>query len=669
MYLRTASTQLARNGESYATLSLSCFSGDTPVWGGYYDSLGDDIRRLDEYVNYGSGASYITDIVDYSPAITYGYTTVTVQVMCISLSNFSNSKTVYANALVDSGTHLALGIADCGSGWYAVNSSLYFNSLDSTVLTSSPYNSSTRYWIARGWIGTAGKTMTIALHCVQSAVLDAVRVYTNSDAAGGWWSGASATCPVGFTFLTGGTYNNGDGQAITIDPRLDNRTLQSLSGGGSGSTVTTVVCLPTSSPQLALTGTPYPDLTSTAARWTFTVTDPASAGGYSISTTCQLRKIVASVPWPVIYDFQPCSSPVTESSLAEGGYELTLTAMTSDGRSDTEWWHVIIDHTIPVVTFADPPGLAHKTTTVNVSAQVSDVLSLVTGLTCALDGAVAAPCGQGQYVYSGTDPGCLNGCTNLLGAQQFDYTGMADGSHVLHVTVTDSHTNTHTYDLPFKVDTVTPTVTQTAPSARFTVATSVKVAWTGQDATSGVASYALQWQRAPYNGEMGSWSAPLTGITASSRTFTGLAPGGTYCYQVQATDHAANLSGWTSARCTAIPLDDRALAESAGWTAVKPAGYFKGTAMVTSKRGQTLTATGVNTRRVAVVAKTCPSCGVVGVYVAGVKIGEMNLKAATTGRKVTMLPPFAMREGVKVVLKVLSTGKVVQIDALGLSQR
>jgi hypothetical protein len=60
---------------------------------------------------------------------------------------------------------------------------------------------------------------------------------------------------------------------------------------------------------------------------------------------------------------------------------------------------------------------------------------------------------------------------------------------------------------------------------------------------------------------------------------------------------------------------------------------------------------------------------VVGVFVGGVKIGEVNLKSATTGRKVLMLPAFAPREGVKVVLKVMSTDKVVQIDAIGLSQR
>lgn len=664
MYLVSASKQVMRNGESYDNLSVACPSGTTPAWGGYYDSLGDDIRRIDEFFGYGSGASYSVDIVDYSPAVVYGFTQVTVQAMCISLSNFSDHKVVTSSPFVDSASHLALGIVNCGSGWTALGVSVFFNSFDSTVLTSSPFNDKTS-WVVRGWIGTNGKQMTMSVNCVKGASLDALRVYGHSDAVG-WPSDASATCPAGFTMLTGGTYHQGDGQAITIDPRLVNRTLQSRSLGDNGTMVTTVVCLPTSSPQVTVTGAAVPELTSTSAQWQFTATDPAAVGGYGLSTSCMLQDVVAD--WEVVYD-HACTSPVTESGLHEGPFMLTVTATTSDGRWAASSWPVTIDHSPPVVDYVDPPGTPHPSSAVDVAAQLSDSFSLITGLTCAIDAGEPASCGTAEHGTSPHEPGCSGGCYFYRNTQHFGFSGLPDGAHVLHVHATDSRTNTITADLPFLVDTTPPSVTASLPTARFTVGTSVAFKWAGQDATSGIASYAVRWQRAAYNGDFGAWSAPVAGITGTSRTFTGLLAGSTYCYQVQAKDRAGHFSSWTAARCTAIPLDDRALAESSGWSAIKPAGYFKGTAMVTSTRGQTLTATGVNTRRVAVVAKTCPTCGVVGVFVGGVKIGEVNLKAATTSRKVISLPAFAPREGVKVVVKVLSTGKVVQIDALGLSQR
>jgi hypothetical protein len=41
--------------------------------------------------------------------------------------------------------------------------------------------------------------------------------------------------------------------------------------------------------------------------------------------------------------------------------------------------------------------------------------------------------------------------------------------------------------------------------------------------------------------------------------------GGDYCFAVRAVDNAGNTSPWTTPRCTARPLDDRALSVGAGW--------------------------------------------------------------------------------------------------------
>lgn len=663
MYVVTATKQVARNGESYDTLSVSCPSGTTPAWGGYYDSLGDDIRLIDEFVNYGSGASYVIDIVDYSNDGIYGYTQVTVQATCIGVVDFSAAKTVVGTFTVQA-DNLALGIVSCGSGWYALGASIYFNSLDSTVLTSSPFDG-TSSWIARGWIGTAGKTMTVAVRCVQSAALSALRVYAHSDAVS-WGSPASATCPAGFSMLTGGTYHDGgDGQAITIDPQLVGRTLQSRSLGGNGSMVTTVVCFPTTNPQVSLTGAATPNLNSTTAQWDFTATDPAAVGGYGLTTNCKLQDVAAD--WAVLYD-HACASPVTESGLHEGTFMLSVTATTSDGRSSQAYWPVTIDHSLPVVAFVDPQGTPHATGSVTLGAQVSDTYSIVPTLTCAVDGAAATLCGSGQSGSYPTEPGCSNGCTDHRGPQQFELSDLADGVHVLHVTPTDSRTNTQTYDLSFKVDTVAPSVTQTGPTAPFTVATKSTVTWAGSDAVSGVAQYGVRWRRAPYNGDFAPWSAPVsTAATATSRAFGNLLRGSTYCFAVDGNDHAGNVSPWTAGRCTAIPLDDRDLADSEAWTEVSAAGWFRGTALATKQLGATLAVTGATVKRVALVAKKCPTCGTVGVYVAGSLIAKVNLAATVSARKLIILPAFPLTTGT-VKLKVLSSGKLVQVDALGLSR-
>jgi hypothetical protein len=69
-----------------------------------------------------------------------------------------------------------------------------------------------------------------------------------------------------------------------------------------------------------------------------------------------------------------------------------------------------------------------------------------------------------------------------------------------------------------------------------------------------------------------------------------------------------------------------------------------------------------------VVATRCPSCGTVGVYVNGNSVGTVNLYSATTIRKaVIALPPFSYWIGT-VTLKVLSSGKLIQLDGLGIGR-
>jgi hypothetical protein len=65
-----------------------------------------------------------------------------------------------------------------------------------------------------------------------------------------------------------------------------------------------------------------------------------------------------------------------------------------------------------------------------------------------------------------------------------------------------------------------------------------------------------------------------------------------------------------------------------------------------------------------IVATKCGSCGIVGVYVNGSVIVKINLDADSTHyRQLILLPRFSRRTGT-VTVKVLTSGKAMEIDGL-----
>jgi photosystem II stability/assembly factor-like uncharacterized protein len=204
-----------------------------------------------------------------------------------------------------------------------------------------------------------------------------------------------------------------------------------------------------------------------------------------------------------------------------------------------------------------------------------------------------------------------------------------------------------------------------SPTAPVQLASSTVVSWSG---TSGVAQYQVRYQRAAYNTGFGAWVYPASWQTlpasTSNVTATGLAQGYDYCYAVRATDGAGNTSAWTASRCTARALDDRALSASTGWQRVTGSTWWNSTATTTATAGARLTKSGVQLDRVGVVATTCNHCGSVAVYVGATKVGTISLYAtATHYQRLLQLPRFSLRTGA-VTIKVLSSGKTVQIDGL-----
>jgi hypothetical protein len=143
-------------------------------------------------------------------------------------------------------------------------------------------------------------------------------------------------------------------------------------------------------------------------------------------------------------------------------------------------------------------------------------------------------------------------------------------------------------------------------------------------------------------------------------------PGYTYCFGVRGRDAAGNVSAWTPDSCTAVPLDDRSLS-APGWTRGTSGAYYEGTYSGTRTKGATLTRTGVHARRLAVVAKTCPTCGKVAVLFDGVQVAKFDLRTETSVWQRTLKVDLGSLRAGTVTIRTLTTD-AVYVDGLGVSR-
>lgn len=216
-------------------------------------------------------------------------------------------------------------------------------------------------------------------------------------------------------------------------------------------------------------------------------------------------------------------------------------------------------------------------------------------------------------------------------------------------------------------DVSAPVAKMTAPTAAFSRSKTVAAAWSAVDAWSGIGGYVVQRRRAAVNGGFGGYGTWLSTASKKSGAFTGV-PGSTYCLKVRAKDKLANLGGWSGERCTAVPLDDRNLRASAGWTNAKVAGSYLGTVRRATVKGQTLSAK-VRTKRLALVVARCPSCGVVDVYFGKTKLKRISLAGRAKSKVFVPVKTFGSVRSGTVRIVVVSRGKKVVIDGLATSQK
>jgi hypothetical protein len=209
----------------------------------------------------------------------------------------------------------------------------------------------------------------------------------------------------------------------------------------------------------------------------------------------------------------------------------------------------------------------------------------------------------------------------------------------------------------------------TSPGARFQLQRNVAVAWSAStDATSGVAAYQVQTRKAPWNGVFGAWSLWKTVDDAvRSATFTG-SLGNTHCFRVRAKDNAGNVSAWSAAKCTALPLDDPSLAATGTWSRGTGTGYYQGTFSRSTTGGSSLTKTGVNAKAVSVLVTKCPTCGSIKLYWAGGFLRQVSLVSTTIQKKqLVQIVSFTTPQTGSVKVTVAGSGKKVEIDGLAVS--
>jgi len=218
-------------------------------------------------------------------------------------------------------------------------------------------------------------------------------------------------------------------------------------------------------------------------------------------------------------------------------------------------------------------------------------------------------------------------------------------------------------------DRVAPTISMTAPTIPYSLTTSLTAAWTARDVGGALANVDVRWQRAAFNGGFAAAVYPVAWqrTKAVRATLAGVAPGYTYCFSARARDVAGNLSPWSPARCSAVALDDRSLTATAGWSRVKGSTFYRGTATTTTRSAVTLTRTGVQAKRIYLVASRGPNNGTVGVYWNGVLVKKVSLAAAkATRRNVIAVAAFTSVKTGKLTIRTLVNKKTVQIDGVSL---
>lgn len=262
-------------------------------------------------------------------------------------------------------------------------------------------------------------------------------------------------------------------------------------------------------------------------------------------------------------------------------------------------------------------------------------------------------------------------CADIVGGTAPTYElAPGDFGHRLkvRVTATNSAGSTPQDSSPTEIvtDTVAPASPQmTAPGGRPTLARAMRVAWSSSEA--GVEAHDVRYRKTTKEAGFGE-VVTLVGDATTNETTVDVEPGSTYCFSARAVDEAGNRSEWSPERCSAVPLDDRALRASPSLARKTGSPYFLETVSITRQKDARLIVRNARVLDLSVVAQRCPGCGTVAVIFDDKRVGTINLHARNTkNRAIIHVRSFAAPRVGTIELVVLSRNAPVRIDGLLLS--
>ena len=236
------------------------------------------------------------------------------------------------------------------------------------------------------------------------------------------------------------------------------------------------------------------------------------------------------------------------------------------------------------------------------------------------------------------------------------YSGLTDGTYEFAVQASDSEDNTDATP-----ETFTWTVDTTAPE---TVLTSRTKFWV----LARKATFGLGVAPPDVAADVHGYQCYLDGAGRMCPTVT--FGEGTHTFKAAATDRAGNTDETPVAHSFTMPMNNKSLNHSRGWTQAKVKGTFLDTASITTRKGAKLATKAMGVTRIALVASKGKGFGTVKVMLGTKTLKKVSLAhTRNVKKKVVPIATFSSPTSGKVTVVVLTQGKKVVIEGLGIATR
>jgi hypothetical protein len=343
-----------------------------------------------------------------------------------------------------------------------------------------------------------------------------------------------------------------------------------------------------------------------------------------------------------------CASPQAFVQNNPGTYQILVRAIRPNGLADrtpaSRAW--IVDLTPPSGTTSVAGGATYvASSTVTVSTPATDAASGVRSVALSNDGT--------RWTTRAYAPSQLWTLPTTNGTRQV-FVKWRNGAGAWSAIKSDA----------IALDTVAPIVT--APQRGFVVGSAIsdgritlRVPWSGSDATSGIARYQFA-QRT----DAGAWTIVATALT-SPRIDRSLPVGHTYQFRVRAIDKAGNIGAWASGpsiNLARFSESSTRISYIGSWRTVRDSAFWGGAARTSSTAGAkaSITFTG---RSIAWIARKGPNRGKAIIYVNGVQVASVDLYAATyQNQRVAWAATWSSSIARKVTIRVVGTSSRPRVD-------